>query len=69
MEKIGFRDVKVHKLVHKDLLEKFSQHRREFERRGVLDEAFFSFLKRWLAAHIMGIDMKYSPHSAAAAHA
>lgn len=49
----------VHKKIHKDLLARFSGHQAEFEKTGVLAPAFFQFLKTWLTAHIMGIDVKY----------
>ena len=67
MTKIRYPEVKVHQLVHKDLLEKLGEHQRSFEKQGKLEPAFFSFLKRWLGAHILGIDMKYSPMGAALA--
>lgn len=63
MAKIKYPELKVHQLVHKDLLEKLVGHKSEFDAKGVLSDSFFSFLKRWLAAHIMGIDKKYSEHS------
>ncbi|MEN0059208.1 MAG: bacteriohemerythrin [Bdellovibrio sp.] len=49
----------VHKKIHKDLKTKLKDHQAEFESTGLLSEAFFSFLKNWLTAHIMGIDTKY----------
>lgn len=49
----------VHKKIHKDLLERLKGHQTEFEKSGVLTPAFFQFLKTWLTAHIMGIDIKY----------
>lgn len=64
MTKIRYPEVKVHQLVHKGLLEKLGEYQRSFEKQGKLEPTFFSFLKRWLAAHIMGIDMKYSPRGA-----
>lgn len=64
MAKIKYPDLKIHQLVHKDLLDKLTAHKSEFDAKGVLTDSFFSFLKRWLAAHIMGIDKKYSEHGA-----
>lgn len=63
MAKINYPELKVHRLVHKDLIERLTNHKSEFEKKGVLSDAFFSFLKRWLAAHILGIDKKYSDHA------
>ena len=60
MEKIGFPDLKRHKLIHKSLLDQMGAHKQQFDTSGVLAEAFFSFLSFWLKSHICGIDMKYS---------
>lgn len=56
---LGYSQANVHKKIHKDLLERFMGHQAEFEKTGVLSPAFFQFLKTWLTAHIMGIDVKY----------
>lgn len=51
-----------HAWVHKDLLAKLDQHVSDFQAGpGTLSPAFFSFLRLWLTAHIMGIDRKYAP--------
>jgi hemerythrin-like metal-binding protein len=56
---LAYSQANVHKKIHKDLLERFMGHQAEFEKTGVLSPAFFQFLKTWLTAHIMGIDIKY----------
>ena len=62
MEAIGFPGLASHKLIHKDLLEKFGGYAEEFEASGELTDEFFLFLRRWLKAHIQGIDRKYGEH-------
>ena len=59
MEKIGFSGLETHKLIHKDLLAKFTKHKDQFLETRELSEDFFGFLKFWLKSHIMGIDIKY----------
>lgn len=56
---LEYSQASVHKKIHKDLLARFGGHQEEFEKTGVLSPAFFQFLKTWLTAHIMGIDVKY----------
>ncbi|MNK96104.1 Bacteriohemerythrin [compost metagenome] len=56
---LEYSQAAVHKNIHKDLLARFGGHQAEFEKTGVLSPAFFQFLKTWLTAHIMGIDVKY----------
>lgn len=63
MAKIDYPERKVHEIVHKNLLDKLAEHQRDYNVKGVLTDDFFTFLKRWLAAHILGIDMKYSKHA------
>ena len=60
---IEYPELAIHKLIHKDLLEKFGRHVTDFDVRGILDPAFFGFLKLWLSAHIQGVDMKYGAFS------
>ena len=62
MESVGYPGLGSHKLIHKDLLEKFGKHVDAFRTSGALTEDFFLFLRRWLAAHIKGIDRKYGEH-------
>ena len=46
-------------MIHKDLLDKFTDHYQIMVSTGKLNDKFFSFLKLWLSAHIQGIDVKY----------
>ena len=64
-DSINFPDSSKHKLIHKDLLEKFGGHVAAFEKSGQLDKSFFDFLKMWLSAHIQGVDAKYGQFSKA----
>lgn len=61
MESIHFDGLVTHKLIHKDLLEKFTRHMTAFDQGSTqtLGTDFFGFLKVWLLAHIQGIDTKY----------
>lgn len=65
MESIGFPEFEVHKIVHKKLLEKFTEHKDAFEKGSspTISQSFFDFLRMWLSAHIQGIDAKYGAHS------
>ncbi|HPI41594.1 MAG TPA: bacteriohemerythrin [Pseudobdellovibrionaceae bacterium] len=58
--------VKTHMIIHQDLLKKFTTHAENFKKTQKLEEAFFQFLKMWLAAHIVGVDKKYGAVSKAA---
>ncbi len=58
--------VKTHIIIHQDLLKKFTVHAENFKKTQKLDDSFFQFLKMWLAAHIVGVDKKYSAASKAA---
>jgi hemerythrin-like metal-binding protein len=70
MASIGFPDLKIHALVHKDLLDRFSGHAAEIKAAGgQVEQGFFHFLRYWLRAHIKGIDRKYGEHAAAASKA
>lgn len=65
MESIDYPKLSTHKLIHKDLLEKFGKYSSEIHaRHGVMGDDFFIFLKHWLTAHIKGIDMQYGPKHA-----
>jgi hemerythrin len=60
MEKIGFPGLGPHRLIHKDLLAKYGAHAEKVKAaNGKVHPEFLSFLKRWLIAHIKGIDIKY----------
>lgn len=61
MTSVKFPGLEVHKVIHKNLLDKLAAHRKEFEqqRQGLAPE-FFQFLSLWLSSHIQGIDKQYS---------
>lgn len=60
MEKIEFSGITVHKAIHADLLASFSEHQEIAQNSQALDEKLFTFLRLWLTAHIMSIDVKYT---------
>jgi|GEM_PF-6473390 hemerythrin-like metal-binding protein len=60
LESISYPDLKQHHLIHDNLLERLDAYTKSFEREGYLGEDFFQFLLTWLAAHIMGVDVKYA---------
>ncbi len=65
MEETGYPGITSHKLIHKDLLNKFTGFATEIRAKGgEVPEKFLTFLKLWLTAHIRGIDMKYGPKAA-----
>ena len=59
MEKVGFKDLAVHKIIHKRLVETLGEHLQRFEHSQKLGDDFFIFLSTWLSAHIKGIDVNY----------
>lgn len=61
MADIGFEGLERHKIIHKQLVQSFVEHRDAFERTGMgrVPDGVFHFLKIWLTSHIMGIDVKY----------
>jgi hemerythrin len=62
MASIGYEGLASHKLIHADLLTKYTAFAEQIHRDGGhLPENFLMFLKLWLTAHIKGIDMKYAP--------
>jgi hemerythrin len=62
MQAAAYSGFETHKLVHKDLLTKLDGHVADFKAGpGTLGPGFFSFLRLWLTAHILGIDQKYAP--------
>ncbi len=67
MARIQYPGIAVHKMVHKQLLAKFTGYQHAFQKDGKLTDDFFVFLKMWLNAHISSVDMKYSQHAAASA--
>lgn len=64
MQSVGFPGIESHKLIHAKLLAQLNDHANEFEAgTGGLPDQFFTFLKVWLTAHILGIDTKYAEHA------
>lgn len=65
MTSIAFPDLSTHKMIHKDLLQKFQAQAKAFQAGdGTVSEEFNNFLVCWLRAHIRGIDAKYAAHRA-----
>lgn len=63
LDSIKFPEVKTHKVIHKQLLEKLEGFGKKFTLGEPLSQEFFDFLKGWLSAHIRGIDRKYGEFS------
>lgn len=63
MERVGYPGLRVHKGVHKQLLDKVGEFLVAARSNRKLPEDLFVFLKMWLSAHICGIDMKYAQHA------
>jgi hemerythrin len=64
MAKTDYPGLHTHKLIHIQLLENFSEHAEVIKADGgMANDKFFGFLKRWLVAHIKGIDIKYATHA------
>ena len=60
LEAIVYPDLKIHKTIHRTLLEQLATHQQSFAAKpGPVPQDLFDFLKMWLNAHIQGIDMKY----------
>jgi len=67
MLKTNYPALNTHKLIHKQLLENYTKHAESIKTAGgKANDDFFGFLKRWLVAHIKGIDIKYATHANAA---
>jgi hemerythrin-like metal-binding protein len=66
MEKIGYAEVRKHRLMHQHLLERLETFVTGFLASGTLTEEFFQFLKMWLKSHICGIDTQYAKQAHAA---
>ncbi|MDE8650310.1 hemerythrin family protein [Novosphingobium album (ex Liu et al. 2023)] len=63
MAREGFAQLETHKAIHRKLLTDFSAHQDAIAAMGgVPTNAFFSFLRLWLSAHIKCIDRKYAEH-------
>ena len=60
MASINFEGLPSHKLIHKQLAEKYTRYAEDITKNGgKMSKDFFSFLQLWLSAHIQGIDAKY----------
>ncbi len=61
MDKVNYPDAAKHKIIHKQLVARVTELGNELAegKEGVKNQIKV-FLKNWLTAHIMGIDMKYS---------
>jgi len=63
MQSIAYPGLATHKQIHANLIAQLGEHFEAFETGpGTLSNQFFTFLKVWLTAHIMGIDGKYGEH-------
>lgn len=69
MDRIAFPGARIHKGVHKQLLEKLQSYHAACASAGELPEDLFVFFKMWLSAHICGIDAKYAQHARMASSA
>lgn len=63
MERIGFPSLRIHKGVHKQLLDRLGEFLSAARSSQKLPEDLFVFFKMWLSAHICGIDTKYAQHA------
>jgi hemerythrin len=66
MEKIGYADLRKHRHVHQNLLDRLEKFWFDFQVKGELTDEFFLFLKLWLKSHICGIDTQYAKQAHAA---
>lgn len=66
MERIGFSGLRVHKGVHKQLLDKLAGLAAGARASSKIPEELFVFFKMWLSAHICGIDKKYAEYATTA---
>lgn len=62
MESVAYPGLRIHRGVHKQLLEKLAGYQKALRASHQVSEDLFVFLKMWLGAHICGIDMKYANH-------
>ena len=63
MERIGFPGLRVHRGVHRQLMDRLKEFRQAFEKTRTLPDDLFVFFKMWLSAHICGVDAKYAMHA------
>ena len=57
---IQYPKAAAHKMIHQELLKKFSEHVETIKSTQKVPESFFMFLKVWLSAHILGVDTGYA---------
>lgn len=64
MQKTGYPDFKSHQEGHQSLLKIVTRLSEDYAKAPgpQTGEKLGSFLKNWLAGHILGIDKKYAPH-------
>lgn len=63
MEQAKYPEIALHKVIHKDLITKVTQHKADFEKGGgVFSAQLMEFLQMWLNGHIMGVDTRYAKH-------
>jgi len=62
MTSIGYKDLKSHSLIHRQLMSSLDEHVKNYSNSDlrVVPPALFTFLKLWLSSHILGIDMRYA---------
>ena len=66
MRRIKYDGYKVHCITHQHLISKLTDFRDAYvSGRSELNAEFFNFLKLWLSAHILQIDVKYTVAAAA----
>ena len=64
MESTGFPGLVEHKMLHKALVARATEVKRDFDAgTGVIQQEVLNFLKSWLMTHIQGQDMKYGQHA------
>ncbi|HAJ45318.1 MAG TPA: hypothetical protein DCL54_01905 [Alphaproteobacteria bacterium] len=64
MARIGYPGLASHKIIHQHLLGEYAKHAEAIKANGGrANDEFFGFLRRWLVAHIKGIDAKYGAHA------
>lgn len=63
MDSIGFTELEYHKGLHRNLVAKVVEYKQGLEQGKLNKQAISSFLKNWLAIHIVGQDMRYARHS------
>jgi hemerythrin-like metal-binding protein len=62
--KTGYSEGAAHKAAHDELVHRVIEIQKKYEQSGpgALTIQVMSFLKDWLTGHILGADMRYSPH-------